>query len=132
MIDNLKAEHIQTTEELEEKLNAALHEKNILQAKLESQLKIQQDESRRRQDLIKRELDTILSRQQQLEATNQRLQEKAGNIRKSFVDTELTEGQYRDLRLKNEEELALKDFFAVCIEEIIVECNHSNLMKYIF
>ena len=119
MFDNLKSEYIQTTEDLEEKLNAALHEKNILQSKLESQLKIQQDDSRRRQDLIKRELDTILTRQQQLELTNQRLQEKAGNIRKSFVDIELTEVQYRDMKVQNEEELALKDFIAVSKKEKI-------------
>ena len=46
MIDNLKADHMQIVDDLEEKLSAALHQKNMLQAKLESQLKIEQEEAR--------------------------------------------------------------------------------------
>ena len=48
VLENLKAEHVQRTEELEEKLGDAVHSKHLLQAKLESQIKIQQDEARRR------------------------------------------------------------------------------------
>lgn len=113
VIDNLKAEHLQTSEELDEKLHSARHERNILQSKLDSQLRIQEDESRKRQELIKRELDGILIRQQHLESTNQKLQEKAGNIRSSLVNLEITEGQYKELKVQNESEIALKDFFAV-------------------
>ena len=46
MIDNLKADHMQKVDDLEEKLSDALHQKNLLQAKLESQLKIEQEEAR--------------------------------------------------------------------------------------
>ena len=41
-IDNLKAQHMHKTDELEEKLNEALYQKQILQARLESELRVQQ------------------------------------------------------------------------------------------
>ena len=113
LIDNMKAEHMQKVEELEEKLSDALHQKHILQARLESQLHIQQEEARRRTEQIQKELDLILRRQQQLEATNERLQEKAVDIRKTLKELELTENQYLDLKGQDEETMALKEFVAV-------------------
>jgi progesterone-induced-blocking factor 1 len=70
--------------------------------------------------MIARELETIVRRQQQLEATNERLQEKAVDIRRSLKDLDLTESQYLELRLVNEDDLALKDFVAVCLLFIII------------
>ena len=113
LVDNLKAEYMQKVEELEEQLQETKHQKQILQARLESQLKIQQDESRRRQEQIQKELDTILKRQHQLEGTNERLQERAGGIRKTLMDLDLTENQYSDLRGQPEDELSLRDYVAV-------------------
>ena len=48
--ENMKAEYLQRVDDLEEKLNDQTHQKQILQARLESQLSIQQEESRRRQE----------------------------------------------------------------------------------
>lgn len=72
-IENMKAESLQRVDDLEEKLNDERHQKQILQARLESQLTIQQEESRRRQELIKAELDEVRQKQRQLEGTNERL-----------------------------------------------------------
>ena len=72
-IENMKAEYLQKVDELEEKLHDESHQKQILQARLESQLTIQQEESRRRQELIKSELDEVRQKQRHLEATNERL-----------------------------------------------------------
>lgn len=119
IIDNMKAEHMQTVEDLEDRLSEALHKKQLLQAKLESQLQIQQDDSRKRHEQVQRELDTILKRQHELESTNERLQEKAVDIRRSLKDLELTENQYRELKLRSEEELSLKDFVAVSGNDIM-------------
>lgn len=71
-IENMKAVSLQRVDDLEEKLNDECHLKQILQARLESQLTIQQEESRRRQELIKSELDDVRQKQHQLEATNER------------------------------------------------------------
>ncbi len=123
LVDNLKAEYMQKVEELEEKYSDTKHQKQILQARLESQLKIQQDDSRRRQEQIQKELDTILKRQHHLEATNERLQEKAGGIRKTLMDLDLTENQYSELRSKTEDEMSLRDFVAVSYQFIEL-CKH--------
>jgi len=69
---------------------------------------------RQRQEAIARELGKIVKRQQQLEATNERLQEKAIDIRHSLSDLHLTDTQYQQLRLTNEDDISLKDFVAVC------------------
>jgi len=68
---------------------------------------------RQRQELIAHELEKIVKRQQQLEATNERLQEKAIDIRRSLSDLDLTDGQYQQLRLISQDDVALKDFVAV-------------------
>lgn len=114
IIDNMKAENMQTVEELEEKLGDAIHQKQILQARLENELQLQQDEARKRQSQIQKELDIILKRQKHLEGTNERLQEKAGDVRKTLRDVDLTDSQYYELRAQNEDELGLRDYFAVC------------------
>lgn len=111
--ENIKAESLQKVEELEEKLHDALHEKQILTARLESQLGIQEQESRRRQELIKSELEDLRQRQRHLESTNERLQEKAGNVRKKLKDLDLSEDKYYELRGQSEDDLALRDFVAV-------------------
>ncbi|KAK3597678.1 hypothetical protein CHS0354_040054 [Potamilus streckersoni] len=118
-MENMKAESLQRVEELEEKLQDALHQKQILQARLESQLTIQQDEARRRQELIKNELEEVRQKQRQLEGTNERLQEKAGNVRRSLRDLELSEEKYYELRGMAEEDLPLRDFVALKMYEAV-------------
>ena len=86
----------------------------VTQNQLESQLAVNGEEVHRRQDLITRELEAIVHRQRQLEETNERLQEKAVDIRRSIQDLDLTDAQYHELRLISEDELSLKDFVAVC------------------
>ncbi|MGH0162793.1 UNVERIFIED_CONTAM: hypothetical protein FKN15_061555 [Acipenser sinensis] len=45
-IDNLKVEYLTKIEELEEKLNDALHQKQLLALRLDNQLKLKQEETR--------------------------------------------------------------------------------------
>ncbi|ELU12770.1 hypothetical protein CAPTEDRAFT_192595 [Capitella teleta] len=119
LLDNVKAEYMQKAEELEEKLADALHQKQILQARLESELKIQQEDAKRRQENIQKELDTILRRQKKLESTNERLQEKAVDVRQSLKDLELTENQYYTIKEQPDDELPLKDYVAVKLFETL-------------
>lgn len=118
-LENMKAENLQIIEELEEKLHDATHQKQILQARLESELQIQSEEARKRQELIKRELDAVRSRQQQLEGANERLQEKAGDIRKSLRDLNMSEERFYHLRGLPEEELSLRDYVAMRLFEAL-------------
>ncbi|XP_016430662.1 progesterone-induced-blocking factor 1-like [Sinocyclocheilus rhinocerous] len=91
LIDNLKVDHLTKIEELEERLNDALHQKQVLALRLDSQLKLQQDENRKQQVLRKQEMDTIMLRQKQLEETNHQLCDRAGDLRRSLRDLELSE-----------------------------------------
>lgn len=116
-IENMKAEYLQKVDELEEKLHDESHQKQILQARLESQLTIQQEESRRRQELIKSELDEVRQKQRHLEATNERLQERAGNVRRSLRDLDLNEDRFYELKGASEDEIALRDYVAMRLFE---------------
>ncbi|XP_036396991.1 progesterone-induced-blocking factor 1 [Megalops cyprinoides] len=119
IIDNLKVDHLTKTEELEERLNEALHQKQLLALRLDSQLKLQQDENRKQQAFRKQEMDTILLRQKQLEETNRQLCEKAGDIRRSLRDLELTEEKYFELKDLPEEKLSIPEYVSVRFYEAV-------------
>ncbi|XP_052675379.1 progesterone-induced-blocking factor 1-like [Crassostrea angulata] len=118
-LENMKAESLNRVEELEEKLNDALHQKQILAARLESQLSIQEQESKRRQELIKSELEEVRQRQKQLESTNERLEEKAGNVRRTLRDLDITEDKYYELRGQSEEDISLREYVAMKMFEAV-------------
>ena len=113
IIDNLKVEHLGKVDELEENLSDARHDKQILQARLESQLKLQQDESKGRLERMRREVNSVMNRMQQLERYNSELQEKAGDVRRSLDELELSEEKYIDLKSTDVEQLSLKEFVMV-------------------
>ncbi|KAK2818148.1 hypothetical protein Q7C36_022081 [Tachysurus vachellii] len=119
IIDNLKVEHLTKMEELEEQLNDALHQKQVFALRLDSQLKVQQDENRKQQALMKQEMDTILVRQKQLEDTNRQLCERAGDIRRSLRDVELSEEKYLELRDLPEDKLSIPEYVAVRFYEVV-------------
>ncbi|KAK7096662.1 progesterone-induced-blocking factor 1-like [Littorina saxatilis] len=118
-IESHKVEHIQRVEELEEKLHDVTHQKQILQARLESELQIQQDEAKKRQQMVSKELELVRTKQQHLEAANERLREKAGDVRKSLRDLSLSEEKYYQLKGLQEEELSLRDYVAICLYEAV-------------
>ncbi len=84
-----------------------------MQAKLEGQLSMHQDESKRRQQHLQTELNGIIKRQKQLEARNLQLQRQGIDSRNAIKDVELSEEQYTELKTRNEEELSLHDLVAV-------------------
>ncbi|XP_069746675.1 progesterone-induced-blocking factor 1 isoform X3 [Narcine bancroftii] len=109
----------QCIEDLEERLNDSLHQKQLLQVRLENQLKVQQDDARRRQDLRKQEMETILERQKQLEQTNLHLQERAGDIRRSLRDLDLTEDQCMELKARPEDQLSIPEYVSIRFYEVV-------------
>ncbi|XP_077014531.1 progesterone-induced-blocking factor 1 isoform X3 [Tamandua tetradactyla] len=113
MIDNLKVDYLTKIEELEEKLNDALHQKQLLTLRLDNQLTFQQKDARKYQELMKQEMETILLRQKQLEETNLQLREKAGDIRRNLRDFELTEEQYMKLKPFPEDQLSIPEYVSI-------------------
>ncbi|CAH1778272.1 unnamed protein product [Owenia fusiformis] len=117
LMDNLKADHMQKVEELEEQLNGTHHQKQILQARLETQLRLQEEESRKRQSAIKRQYENILEKQKDIESANKKLQARAYDARRTLQDIILIDEEYEELKSQNEENLSLRDFVAVRVYE---------------
>ena len=113
LLETYKAELLNKIDELEEKLADVAYSKHMLKARLESQLKLKEDEGRTQQLRLKEELSTIVKRQQKLEEENLRLQEKAGDLKSGLFDVRLTEEQCVDLKSSDINQLPLKDYVAV-------------------
>ncbi|XP_023565431.1 progesterone-induced-blocking factor 1 isoform X3 [Octodon degus] len=119
MIDNLKVDYLTKIEELEEKLNDALHQKQLLTLRLDNQLTFQQKDARKYHELMKQEMETILLRQKQLEETNHQLREKAGDVRRNLRDFELTEDQYTKLKGFPEDQLSIPEYVSIRFYELV-------------
>ncbi|XP_058526646.1 progesterone-induced-blocking factor 1 isoform X1 [Ochotona princeps] len=127
MIDNLKVDYLTKIEELEEKLNDALHQKQLLTLRLDNQLTFQQKDARKYQELMKQEMETILVRQKQLEETNIQLREKAGDIRRNLRDIELTDEQYMKLKSFPEDQLSIPEYVSVRFYELVTPLRNEIL-----
>ncbi|XP_066236881.1 progesterone-induced-blocking factor 1 isoform X2 [Saccopteryx leptura] len=119
MIDSLKVDYLTKIEELEEKLNDALHQKQLLTLRLDNQLTFQHKDAKKYQELMKQEMETILLRQKQLEETNFQLREKAGDIRRNLRDLELTEEQYMKLKDFPEDQLSIPEYVSIRFYELM-------------
>lgn len=119
IIDNMKADHMSKIEELEERLNDALHQKQVLVLRLDNQLKLTQEENRKQQALRKQEMEAILLRQQQLEETNRQLCEKAGELRRSLRDLDLSQDRYQELRALPEDKISIQEYVAMRFYEVV-------------
>lgn len=60
-------------------------------------------------------METILLRQKQLEETNHQLRERAGDIRRSLRDLELTDECYEKLKSLPEDQLSIPEYISVSI-----------------
>uniref|UniRef100_A0A3Q0RC72 Progesterone immunomodulatory binding factor 1 n=1 Tax=Amphilophus citrinellus TaxID=61819 RepID=A0A3Q0RC72_AMPCI len=119
IIDNMKADHMSKIEELEERLNDALHQKQVLALRLDSQLKLAQEENRKQQVLRKQEMEAILLRQQQLEETNRQLCEKAGELRRSLRDLDISQDRYQELLGLPEDKISIQEYVAMRFYEAV-------------
>ncbi|NXH11586.1 PIBF1 factor, partial [Bucco capensis] len=119
MIDNLKVEYLTKIEELEEKLNDAIHQKQLLSLQLESQLALQEEDARKQQALMKQEMETLLLRQKQVEEMNHQLRERAGDIRHSLRDLELTDDCYEKLKSLPEDQLSIPEYVSIRFYEVV-------------
>lgn len=68
---------------------------------------------RKQQALRKQEMETILLRQQQLEETNRRLGEKAGELRRLLRDLDISKDRYQELRGLPDDQISIQEYVAV-------------------
>lgn len=117
IIDNLKAQHHDKTEELEEKLNEAIYQKKIIQAELESKLQIQNDKSKRYHESMRNQLQERIQKLRKLEESNTILKESITNVKNQLLCLDLTEEKYNELRSQNEDVWSIRDLVAVKLFE---------------
>ncbi|XP_078484592.1 progesterone-induced-blocking factor 1-like [Ciona intestinalis] len=134
LVDNLKAQNMRQVEELEERLEDALHKKQMLKARLESALAIQEDDSKKRQIQTQKELKIILQRQRELEQTNRHLEAKASNIRSQLQQGyQITEDIYIEMKARPVEELTIAEYFSLrtyeALQPLKIECNNLQLQR---
>ncbi|XP_069000612.1 progesterone-induced-blocking factor 1 [Embiotoca jacksoni] len=119
IIDNMKADHMSKIEELEERLNDTLHQKQVLSLRLDSQLNLAQEENRKQQVLRKQEMEAILLRQQQLEETNRQLCEKGGELRRSLRDLDISQDRYQELCGLPDDKISIQEYVAMRFFEVV-------------
>lgn len=129
IIDNMKVDYLSKVDELEELVADMRHDKQILQARLESQLKLQQEESKSSLERTRQEMAKIFKRQQALELENKKLQEKAVDFRKGLNDLEsISDEEYLELKAKDPDQLGLREFLMIKVFEashpLSVECTN--------
>ncbi|XP_006784053.1 progesterone-induced-blocking factor 1 [Neolamprologus brichardi] len=75
--------------------------------------------TRKQQALRKQEMEAILLRQQQLEETNRQLCEKAGELRRSLRDLDLSQDRYQELRGLPEDKISIQEYVAMRFYEVV-------------
>ncbi|XP_076446014.1 progesterone-induced-blocking factor 1-like [Babylonia areolata] len=118
-IEALKSEHVQQFEDLEERLHDLTYQRQILQARLKTEVQSEKEEARKRQQEMDRELELVKTKQQYLEAANERLLEKAGHVRQSLGDLSLSPERYEQLKCLSNRELSLRDFIAIRVYDTV-------------
>lgn len=73
---------------------------------------------RKQQALRKQEMETILVRQQQLEETNRQLCERAGELRRSLRDLDVSQERYHELRNLPDDKVSIQEYVAVSMSEL--------------
>ncbi|XP_068597550.1 progesterone-induced-blocking factor 1 [Brachionichthys hirsutus] len=118
-IDNMKADHMSKIEDLEERLNDALYQKQMCELRLDHQLKLAQEEARKQQALQKQELEAILLQQQRLEEEKRLVCDKAGELRRSFRDLDISQERYQELRGLPDDKISLQEHVAIRFYEAV-------------
>ena len=113
VIDNMKVEHLGKVDELEELLDDNRHDKQMLQARLESQLRLQQEEAKSALERMRQELAILLEKQKTLEVKNKKLEEKAFDYQVGMDLELLSDENYLELKSNDPSDLVLRDFIMV-------------------
>lgn len=113
VIDNMKVEHRGKVDELEELLDDNRHDKQILQARLESQLRLQQEEAKSALERMRQELVILLEKQKTLEVEKKKLEEKAFDYQVGMDLEFLSDENYLELKSSDPSDLGLRDFIMV-------------------
>ena len=113
MIETLKNEQTNQTEELQDKLSDALHENRLIQMRLKSMTQAYEHEVKQLQQRRQDEIEALHDRQRQLEDTNPFLSQRIDEIKLALHSPQLSESEYVQLRTQNPDTIPLKEFVMV-------------------
>ena len=113
MIDTMKAEYLNKIDEMEERLSDAIHQKQLVAAQLQAQLRTAKAEYEKDSRNLKQEIQLLLKQQKEMNLDNQKLMEKAIDSKDMLIDLELDEDDYLAIKGKHIEEQTLREFIAV-------------------
>lgn len=117
LIDSMKAEYTQRIDDLQEQLADVTHDKQVIALRLDSEITKNQEEARKRQLAIQKQLEKLVNRQKVLESQNERLNSATEDVKKSLFDLAISEQQYLELRQQNESDIPLKEFISMRLFE---------------
>ena len=115
MIDTMKAEHLSKVDELEDKLSDAIHQKQLLLARFENQIRLRKGEADKEIKRLKQELQESSRQKQDLWKENQELARKTISDRAELTDFGMSEDEYLDLKGKKVDDLSAREFVSVGI-----------------
>lgn len=85
--------------------------------------------TRKQQTLRKQEMEAILVRQQQLEETNRQLCEKAGELRRSLRDLDISQDRYQELRDLPDDKISIQEYVAVSMGKLsLISLHHQDMI----
>ena len=134
VIDNLKNEHMNQLDDIEEKLHDALFKKQKLQAQLDNAVSFHKAEINGIQEKTRKDLKVILDRQEQLEKVNKELNEQVSNSQAQIESADLiTKEKYIDLKASSKDTLSIGQFFSLklyeCMESVLLERKNQVGMR---
>jgi len=114
LIDTLKVDHANVVEDLEEKYNDAMHQRQMSQAKFETQLRMIQNNATAEIRKLKAELQESLKVQKINQAKCDEMAKRGSNL-SSFEHIELNDEEYLVLKGKRSEDLSSNEYFSLIL-----------------
>lgn len=113
LIDTLKADHLNQIDDIEDKLADAIHKKQLSQAQCETQIRLYKNDTEKRINALKNQLQGSMRAQKSFQRKYEDMANKKADLRIDFVQSELSEDEYLELKGKSEESISPQDFFNV-------------------
>ena len=113
VIDTMKAEYLSKIDEVEEKLSDAIHQKQIIIAKFQNQMRTLREEYNHENKNLKQQVQFLLQKQREINLDNEKLTEKAIKSKDLLTNLDIDEDEYLSIKGKNPDELTLREFIAV-------------------
>ena len=116
MIDTLKAEHLNQLDDLEEKLADAIHGKQMLQAKYETESRVFKNEMDKQVSLLKKELQESEKMQKYYQKKyddEMKNKDELLDFRTGYIPKDLNEDDYLELKSSQENEISIQEVFDV-------------------